>query len=95
MDFTQIAIFLVIAAIVGVIAKSLRQPPLVGYLFAGIILSLGGFIKDTPTLSSLAQIGVTLLLFLLGMEMNLKDIPDSSEEHPACLQQYAKEKVKK
>ncbi|OGM21585.1 hypothetical protein A2955_04175 [Candidatus Woesebacteria bacterium RIFCSPLOWO2_01_FULL_37_19] len=75
MDFTQIAIFLVIAAIVGVIAKSLRQPPLVGYLFAGIILSLGGFIKDTPTLSSLAQIGVTLLLFLLGMEMNLKDIP--------------------
>ncbi|KKQ75856.1 MAG: Sodium/hydrogen exchanger [Candidatus Woesebacteria bacterium GW2011_GWB1_38_5b] len=74
MDFTQISILLVAAAAAGVLAKSLRQPVFVGYLFAGFLLALFGFLqKDSHSLQSLGQIGVTLLLFLVGLEMNIHE----------------------
>ena len=73
--FPQIAILLVTAAVFGLIAKSLKQPLLVGYLFAGLLLKMLGILNDTQTLESLSQIGVALLLFLLGIEMNLKELP--------------------
>lgn len=75
MEFSQIAILLVVAGVFGVIARLFKQPLLIGYLFAGIFLGLTGLITDTQTLSGLAQIGVTLLLFLLGLEMNIRDLP--------------------
>jgi len=74
MDFSQITILLVVAAFLGILAKVFRQPLLVGYLFAGMILSLFGVIKDPASLQGLSQLGVTLLLFLLGLEMNLGGI---------------------
>jgi Kef-type K+ transport system membrane component KefB len=74
MEFSTIAVLLVTASLFGVIAKLLKQPILVGYLFAGVVLSYFGVIKDVQSLDALAQIGVTLLLFLLGIEMNFSDI---------------------
>lgn len=74
MDFTQISLLLVAAASAGILAKSLRQPVFVGYLFAGFLLALFGFLqKDSSSLQSLGQIGVTLLLFLVGLEMNIHE----------------------
>jgi len=75
MDFNQLAILLVVAGVFGVVAKILRQPLLIGYLFAGITLAVSGIITDTESLTSLGQIGVALLLFLVGLEMNLQEIP--------------------
>lgn len=75
MDFSQLAILTVVAALFGIFAKIFKQPLLVGYLFAGIGLAATGIIKDSQTLESLGKIGITLLLFLLGLEMNLKDLP--------------------
>lgn len=75
MEFSQIAILFVVAGAFGVIAKILRQPLLVGYLFAGLTLGYMGVIGDANALESLGKVGVTLLLFLLGLEMNLKELP--------------------
>ena len=75
MEFSQIAALLVIAGIFGVVAKVLKQPLLIGYLFAGLFLGITGVVSDTHAVSILGQIGVTLLLFLLGLEMNLAELP--------------------
>jgi len=75
MDFAQLSILVVVAAVFGIIAKTLRQPLLVGYLFAGFVLAAFGLINESAALESLGKIGVTFLLFLLGLEMNLKELP--------------------
>jgi len=74
MDFAQVSILLVIAGVFGIVAKLLRQPLIVGYIFAGIAISSLGIIEDGESLNALGQIGVTLLLFLLGLEMKLSEI---------------------
>lgn len=75
MDFSDIALILVTASLFGIFARLFRQPLLVGYLFAGLFLGWLGVVDDVQGFKSLAQIGATLLLFLLGLEMNPKDLP--------------------
>lgn len=75
MEFSQIAALLVIAGVFGIAAKFFKQPLLIGYLLAGLFLGMTGVVKDTHAVSILGQIGVTLLLFLLGLEMNLAELP--------------------
>lgn len=75
MEFSQIAILLVIAAGAGVVAKSLKQPLIIGYLFAGVALGALGLIHDPESFENLGKIGVALLLFLVGLEMNVKELP--------------------
>lgn len=74
MDFGQIALLVVTAAIFGTIASYLKQPLLIGYLIAGFVLSIFGVFSEIDQLAGLAKIGVTLLLFLLGLEMNVREI---------------------
>lgn len=76
MQFNQIALLLVTAGVFGAIAKALKQPLLVGYLFAGLVLSLLGFTQGIEVFSGLGQIGVTLLLFLVGLELNPRELKD-------------------
>src|SRR3990167_8324299 len=75
MDFSQIGILLGLAALFGIVSKRFRQPLLVGYLFAGVLASYLGLIANHELFESLGKIGVALLLFLVGIEMNIKDIP--------------------
>ena len=61
----------------GVIARILRQPLVLGYLLAGVVIGpqVGLFsVSDPHNLERLAEIGVTLLLFGLGLELSLKDL---------------------
>lgn len=74
-DFSQIATLLGSAALFGIVARRFRQPLLVGYLFAGFLASYLGFLGDTTTFESFGKIGVALLLFLVGLEMNIGEIP--------------------
>jgi len=74
MGFYELTILFVVAGVFGLIAKLLKQPLLVGYLFAGIFVAVAGFVSPGTDLSGLGKIGVALLLFLLGMEMNLSDL---------------------
>jgi Kef-type K+ transport system membrane component KefB len=75
MDFSQIALVLVVAATFGIVAKTLKQPLIVGYIFAGIFVGSLSVIENSSQLIGLGNVGVTLLLFLLGLEMKLSDIP--------------------
>ena len=74
MSFAQISVLLSIAAIFGIIARYLKQPIIIGFLFSGFLLSSLGVISDHSTLDNLGKIGVALLLYLVGLEMNLQDL---------------------
>jgi len=75
MNFNEISLLLVVAATFGVLARFLKQPILIGFLFSGFFLAYFNFIPDKHLLESLGKIGVALLLFLVGMEMNIREIP--------------------
>lgn len=67
---------LVLAYIFGMIANRLRMPPLVGYLFAGILVGpyTPGFVADQALGAELAELGVILLMFGVGLHFSLKDL---------------------
>jgi CPA2 family monovalent cation:H+ antiporter-2 len=73
---TTIAAALGFALIVGLIAARLKLPPLVGYLIAGIIIgpATPGFVADLELSSQLAEIGVMLLMFGVGLHFTLDDL---------------------
>lgn len=74
MSILQISTLLVAAAASGLVAKLLKQPLLIGYLFAGLVFSILGLTQEKEALEAMGQIGVTLLLFLVGLEMNFHEI---------------------
>lgn len=65
--------WIAIAFLAGLIAKVLRLPTLVGFLGAGLILSLFG-ITSSNLLHELGEIGVVLLLFSVGLHLRLKSL---------------------
>src|SRR6187399_401014 len=67
---------LVLAFIFGAIANRLRMPPLVGYLLAGVVVGpfTPGLVVDTKIATDLAEIGVILLMFGVGLNFSLKDL---------------------
>ncbi|PSH65943.1 YbaL family putative K(+) efflux transporter [Phyllobacterium sophorae] len=71
-----IVIGLVLAFIFGAIANRLRIPPLVGYLVAGVLAGshTPGFVADQDLAAELAEIGVILLMFGVGLHFSLKDL---------------------
>lgn len=75
MDFTSVSIIIAVAAAFGLLAKILKQPIIVGYLLAGFILAATGLMGESEALSSFGKIGLTLLLFLLGLEMDIRQFP--------------------
>lgn len=71
-----LAIALVSALIVGLIAVRLGLPALVGYLLAGIAIGpfTPGYIGDTQVAGELAEIGVILLMFGVGLHFSARDL---------------------
>lgn len=53
--------------------KQLGLPPLIGYLAAGFMLNLYG-VAMTPGLQEIADLGVTLMLFTIGLKLNIRDL---------------------
>jgi CPA2 family monovalent cation:H+ antiporter-2 len=73
---TTIAAGLGLALIMGFVAARIKLPPLVGYLLAGIIIGPGtpGFVADLELSGQLAEIGVMLLMFGVGLHFSLEDL---------------------
>jgi CPA2 family monovalent cation:H+ antiporter-2 len=70
-------IILLLAAVpVAFIGSRLRLPVIVGFMIAGILIGPSGFgvIGDVPAIEALAEIGVVLLLFSIGLEFSLERI---------------------
>lgn len=74
---TDIVIIVVAALIGGLIAQKLRQPLILGYILSGVLVGpyTGGItVSDIHDIELLAEIGVALLLFALGLEFSLKEL---------------------
>ncbi|MDB5529342.1 MAG: sodium:proton antiporter [Devosia sp.] len=73
---TMIVAGLVLAYIFGMIANRFKMPPLVGYLFAGMLAGpyTPGFVADQALSAELAELGVILLMFGVGLHFSLKDL---------------------
>jgi CPA2 family monovalent cation:H+ antiporter-2 len=73
---TTIAAALGFGLLFGMLAVRLRLPALVGYLAAGVLIgpATPGFVADVPLASQLAEIGVMLLMFGVGLHFSLRDL---------------------
>lgn len=72
---TQIAVVAMVALVGGLILTRFKQPAVLGYVLAGVILGPSGlaFVQDREGVAILAELGVLLLLFLVGLELDLRD----------------------
>lgn len=75
MDLSSISLLFIFAAVTAFAAQRLKQPLLAGYLVAGFLLGVFGILGDMEMFSGLGQVGVAFLLFLVGLEIKLDDLP--------------------
>ncbi|SFN28710.1 Kef-type potassium/proton antiporter, CPA2 family [Formivibrio citricus] len=73
---TTLATALGLAVVLGFIAVRIRLPALVGYLLAGMVIGpfTPGFVADSAIAAELAEIGVMLLMFGVGLHFSLDDL---------------------
>lgn len=73
---STIAVGLSLAFLLGLVASRLRIPPIVGYLLAGILIGpdTPGFEGNLEIANELAEIGIVLLMFGVGLHFSLKDL---------------------
>ena len=67
----DLVLMLSVAVAGGLLAHALRLPPLVGFLVAGFVLA-GLGVTGTPALDTLADLGVVLLLFVIGLKFDVR-----------------------
>lgn len=74
LDLTWISLLAVIALGCGLLLMRLRQPPIVGYILAGVILGPSGLglVDNNAGVRTFAELGVLFLLFIIGMEVSLR-----------------------
>src|SRR5574343_430932 len=65
-----------LAMVFGLLAARFKLPPLVGYLLAGVVVSPStpGYVADVGLAAQLAEIGVMLLMFGVGLHFSLNDL---------------------
>jgi Kef-type K+ transport system membrane component KefB len=70
--FAQLSLVIVLAVVVAVIMRLLRQPLIIGHILTGVIVgpSLLGLIQDKSVFQVYSDIGIALLLFIIGLELN-------------------------
>ncbi|HRA24801.1 MAG TPA: cation:proton antiporter, partial [Usitatibacteraceae bacterium] len=73
---TTIAAGLGLAMVLGIAASRAKVPPIVGYLLAGILVGphTPGFVADVALAAQLAEIGVMLLMFGVGLHLSMGDL---------------------
>jgi len=74
----SIAGIIILATIFAYLAKYFKQPMIPVYVLAGIILGplVLGFVKDMEVIKSLSEIGIAFLLFIVGLQMDLKKLKE-------------------
>jgi len=73
-DLTALVIVILAALVCGLAMTRLKLPAEIGYILAGVVLGPSGFglVSDRAGIDFLADLGVLLLLFLIGMELSLR-----------------------
>lgn len=74
--FVELAVGLLVAVILGSIARFFRQPLILAYITAGVLISILGILKvgEQDVLPLMASFGVIFLLFLTGVELRISDL---------------------
>jgi len=75
--FFEITVVICVAAVLSGIFRLLKQPALLAYILTGILIGpLGLFPLHSPdVLKTMAEFGITLLLFMMGLEIRLSELP--------------------
>jgi len=76
--FVELSIIIIIAVVITAIMRLLKQPLIIGYILTGIIVSpyFLNIVRSTDAITTFAQIGITLLLFMVGLNLNPRIIKD-------------------
>ncbi|MFP4523568.1 MAG: cation:proton antiporter [Candidatus Woesearchaeota archaeon] len=75
--FIDIGIIIVAATLGGFFAKALKQPLIISYILMGILIGpILGLLHDMSVVTILAEIGIVFLLFIVGIELDLKRLKD-------------------
>ncbi len=71
--FIELTLVLILAGGVATLISFLKQPPLIAYILVGLVIGPIGLyhIHHADILQSLSEVGITLLLFLVGLELDL------------------------
>ena len=74
--FFEITVIICFAAALSIIFRIFKQPEILAYILTGILIGpLGLFkISDQASLSAMSQLGITLLLFMVGLEIKISDL---------------------
>ncbi len=74
--FAELSLVIVIATGVSLLMKFLRQPLILGYILAGLLVgpTFLGLIHSTETFEAFSKLGIALLLFIIGLGMNIKEL---------------------
>ena len=72
----EIVVVMAASVVAALLLRRLRLPPVVGFLIAGIIVGPGGIglVRDRHVIEGVAEIGVMLLLFMVGLKISLRDL---------------------
>src|SRR6188508_3807984 len=74
MSSLELALVYLVAAVLGVVlCRSLKLPPILGYLAVGVLIGPNALAlaKDSASIKYLAEFGVVFLMFVIGLEFNL------------------------
>lgn len=84
--FTQLAIILGLSSIFGFLIFKLKQPLIIAYLVTGVLLAafLSLDVSHSYALSFLPEIGIAFVLFLVGMELDLREIRSFGKQIITC-----------
>ncbi len=77
-------LFFAVAFVCGFAVFQMNLPPLIGFLLAGFLLNLAGY-ETTGLLNTLAALGVTLLLFSIGLKLKLESLTKTQVWAPASM----------
>lgn len=74
--FTELSLVILVTTAVSVIMRLLRQPLILGYILAGLLVgpSALGLIQSSNLFETFSTIGIALLLFIIGLGMNARDL---------------------
>jgi Kef-type K+ transport system membrane component KefB len=77
----DIGICVIAATVLAFIARFLRQPLILAYIGAGLIIGPPGFklIKDGESIAHISELGLAFLLFIVGLEIDLKHLIKSGK----------------
>ncbi len=74
--FTQLSVVLVVAVVMALIMRRLKQPLIVGHILTGILVgpSMLHLIEDKHSFETFSELGIALLLFIIGLELSVSVI---------------------